>query len=321
MNSEKVVNGQTIYGPSLRLRGITSSQINTRHAFFIYLTFKIKSSRNRRHLQETEKTILAICEALNTLEESYNDVNIIDYECIGNATQDEDFSNYQLEDIIEGENEGLLKKSNLKELAKEMSNEDFLKKVPEFTIVELLRYATFEINEIKNITSKNYLFDFKIEGKINKEISTKSIDSELELNEIKERAKCIFIIEEDKKANLKCNINIKNHKDKKIFTFKTLEINTDENDIYLARIDEILLINKREEKKGIPILVIILIVAGGLIVISAIITLIICLVRKKAKNNPNTIEKSHFNINGQNNEVKMNQSKEILNKNEKKLFN
>ena len=202
-----------------------------------------------------------------------------------------------------------------------MSNEDFLKKAPEFTIVELLRYATFEINEIKNITSKNYLFDFKIEGKINKEISTKTIDSELELNEIEERAKCIFIIEEDKKANLKCNINIKNHKDKKIFTFKTLEINTDENDIYLARIDEILLINKREEKKGIPILVIILIVAGGLIVISAIITLIICLVRKKAKNNPNTIEKSHFNINGQNNEVKMNQSKEILNKNEKKLFN
>ena len=66
---------------------------------------------------------------------------------------------------------------------------------------------------------------------------------------------------------------------------------------------------------------IILIVAGGLIVISAIITLIICLVRKKAKNNPNTIEKSHFNIYGQNNEVKMNQSKEILNKNEKKLFN
>ena len=97
--------------------------------------------------------------------------------------------------------------------------------------MELLRYATFEINEIKNITSKNYLFDFKIEGKINKEISTKSINSELELNEIEESAKCIFIIEEDKKANLKCNININNHKDKKIFTFKTLEINTDENDI------------------------------------------------------------------------------------------
>ena len=34
MNSEKVVNGQTIYGPSLRLRGITSSQINTRNCIF-----------------------------------------------------------------------------------------------------------------------------------------------------------------------------------------------------------------------------------------------------------------------------------------------
>ena len=202
-----------------------------------------------------------------------------------------------------------------------MSNEDFLKKVPEFTIVELLRYATFEINEIQNITSKNYLFDFKIEGKINKEISTKSIDSELELNEIEERATCKFIIEEDKKANLKCNINIKNHKDQKTFTFKTLEINTEENDIYLARIDEILLIYEGKEKKDFRFLVIILVVVGGLINIGVIITLIICLARKKAKNNPNTLEKRHCYINGQNNEANMNQSKEILNKNEKKLFN
>ena len=43
MNSEKTINGQTYNGPSLMLRGITTSQINSRHAFLIYLTFKVKT--------------------------------------------------------------------------------------------------------------------------------------------------------------------------------------------------------------------------------------------------------------------------------------
>ena len=42
MNSQKEINGKTIKGPKLNLRGITNSQINTGHAFIIYLIFKIK---------------------------------------------------------------------------------------------------------------------------------------------------------------------------------------------------------------------------------------------------------------------------------------
>ena len=283
MNSNKTINGQTIYGPSLRLRGITSSQINTKHAFLIYLTFKIKSSRNR-NLQE-EKKIPAICEAINSVEESSNDVNMIDYECIGNATEGEDFTNYKLDDIDEGENNGLLKKSNLKELTNEIKKEDkgFEREEPIFTLVELLKYVTFELNEIQNITAKNYLFDFKIDGKINKEVPKKSIDTELEINEIEDKAICKFNIEEDKSANLECKIDIKKYKEQEIFTFKTAEIKTDDNDFYLAKIDEVLLINDGEEKKKDYTVIIIVCVIAGVLIIAGITILIVFLVRKSRK--------------------------------------
>ena len=287
LNSNKTINGQTIYGPSLILRGITSSQINTGHAFLIYLTFKIKSSRNR-HLQEEEKIIPAFCEALNSVEESYDDINIIDNECIGNATQEEDFTKYQLDDIDEGENKGLLKKSNLKELVTEMKNEGvgFEREEPKFTIVELLKYVTFEMNKIQNITAKNYIFDFKIDGKINREVPNKSIDTELELNEIEDKATCNFKVEEDKNATLSCIIDINKYKDQEIFSFKTAEIKTDENDFYLAKIDEVLLINKKEEgkKKNYTILISIC-VSAGVVVITAIIIITIVIIRKYKKKN------------------------------------
>ena len=286
MNSNKTINGQTIYGPSLRLRGITSSQINTKHAFLIYLTFKIKSSSNR-NLQEEEKKIPAICEAINSVEESSNDVNMIDYECIGNATEGEDFTKYKLDDIDEGENNGLLKKSNLKELTNEIIKEDkgFEKQEPAFTFVELFKYVTFELNEIQNITSKNYIFDFKIDGKINKEVPKKSIDTELEINEIEDKAACKFNIEEDKiTANLECKIDIKKYKEQEIFTFKTSEIKTDDNDFYLAKIDEVLLINDvKERKKKNYTVIIALCVASGVLIIVGIIIVIIILVRKSKR--------------------------------------
>ena len=316
LNSNKTINGQTIYGPSLILRGITSSQINTGHAFLIYLTFKIKSSRHR-HLQE-EKKIPAFCESLNSVEESYDDVNIIDYECIGNATQEEDFTKYQLSDIDEGENKGLLKKSNLKELVTEMKNDGlgFERKEPKFTIVELLRYVTFEMNKIENITSKNHIFDFKIDGKINKEGTKKSIDTELQLNEIEDNATCNFNIEEDKNATLNCKIDIRKYKHQEIFTFKTAEIKTDENDFYLAKIDEVFLINKiEEEKKKNYTILIILCVSAGVIVIAAVTIITIVLIRKyKKKNqvNEKVIEDVKV-IKNDDKFDKMYQTKEILN--------
>ena len=170
MNSKKTINDQTYNGPSLILRGITTSQINSRHAFLIYLTFKVKTLR-RRNLEEQEIKLPAICQAVNTVEKSSDDVEMIDYECIANKTEEEDLSNFQLKEIEEGENDGLLKKSNLNKLAETKKEEDFIRQEPKFTLEDLLKYVTFEINSIQNQTAEKFNFDFKIEGKINKELA------------------------------------------------------------------------------------------------------------------------------------------------------
>ena len=192
----------------------------------------------------------------------------------------------------------------------------FEREEPKFTIVELLKYVTFEINEIQNITAKNYIFDFKIEGKINREVPEKSIDTELELNEIEDKASCNFNIEEDKNATLNCIININKYKEQEIFSFKSAEIKTDENDFYLAKIDEVLLINKKEEakKKNYTILISICI-SAGVVVIAAIIIITIVLVRKykkKSQVGEKVIETDKV-IKNDDKFDKMYQTKEILN--------
>ena len=83
LNSEKEINGRNIHGPKLYLRGITNSQINTGHAFLIYLTFKLRQTRYIRNLEETTK-IEAICEVVNEVEETKNDTNIVEYTFIWN---------------------------------------------------------------------------------------------------------------------------------------------------------------------------------------------------------------------------------------------
>ena len=326
MNSKKTINGQTYNGPSLMLRGITSSQINSRHAFLIYLTFLMKTLRGR-NLEGQEIKLPAICQANNTVEKSSDDVKMVDYVCIANKTEGEDLSNYQLKEIEEGENSGLLKKSNLNKIASKISEEDLLREVPNFTLEDLLKYITFEINSIQNQTAVNFTFDFKIEGKINKVLAKKSINADLELNEIEDKMACNFEIEDDKKANLNCKLNIEKYKDQHLFTFKTTEINTDENDFYLSRLDEISLINEQEEKKeeeeekeerkkkDYTIIIIVCTICGG-VLIGGIIASIICF-RKRCKNRNQSNRKKNEEETGGNNKIIRYEnninSKEIIN--------
>ena len=65
------------------MRGITSNQVSARHAFVVYLIF-IFSGR-LRNLEETIK-IPAICENSDGASENSSDVNIVDFDCIGNQT-------------------------------------------------------------------------------------------------------------------------------------------------------------------------------------------------------------------------------------------
>ena len=289
MNGETDRNGLIYNGPSLILRGITSSQINTKHAFLIYLTFKIKVS-NVRNLEneEDEIKIPAICEAMNSVNESSNNVSIIDYECLSNYTdKNKDINNFELEGIQEANNDGLLKKSNLDKILENKTIEDLQKEEPTFTIEELMKYVTFEMNEIKNQIAINYIFDFKIEGKLNKEMSKININADLDLNEIEEKINCNFTVEDNKKANLNCKLDINDYKDQKIFSFKTSEINDENNNIYIAKLDEVLLLNdiKEDKNKKNYLWLILGCVIGGVILIGCGIGLTIYLIKRKKKNN------------------------------------
>jgi hypothetical protein len=107
----------------------------------------------------------------------------------------------------------------------------------------------FELDEIKNQTSKNYSFDFTLPGVINKKIKPITIEGEIKLAEIKNKtANCQLNIKENCKADLRCQLNIEKYKEYKTLSFKVSEIGNENNKIYLSKINEILLINEENEK-------------------------------------------------------------------------
>ena len=224
---------------------------------------------------------------MNSVNESSNNVSIIDYECLSNYTdKNKDINNFELEGIQEANNDGLLKKSNLDKILENKTIEDLQKEEPTFTIEELMKYVTFEMNEIRNQIAINYIFDFKIEGKLNKEMSKININADLDLNEIEEKINCNFTVEDNKKANLNCKLDINDYKDQKIFSFKTSEINDENNNIYIAKLDEVLLLNdiKEDTDKKNYLWLILGCVIGGVILIGCAIGLTIYLIKRKKKN-------------------------------------
>jgi hypothetical protein len=226
---------------------------------------------------------------MNSVNESSNNVSIIDYECVSNYTdKNNDLNNFELNSIEPADNDGLLKKGggNLNKILEQKTLEDLKKEEPTFTIEELMKYATFEMDEIKNQLAKNYIFDFKIEGKLNKEIAKGNINTELELNEIEDKLNCNFAIEDNQKANLNCKLDISDYKNQKIFSFKTSEINDENNNIYIAKLDEVLLINdiKEQTDKKNYLWLIIGCVIGGAILFGCGIGLTIYLIKRKKKN-------------------------------------
>ena len=159
LNGQKEINGQIITGPSLNLRGITSSQINTRHAFLVYLTFKIK--HGLRNLQEIIK-IPALCEIKEEVEETLDYANIVDYEWIGNSIIEAD--NYKLIEIEEDDNNDIIINGNLNEINKIINESDNLdiKNNSDFTAMLKDNMIFFYINNdnITTINSSNNTFDF-----------------------------------------------------------------------------------------------------------------------------------------------------------------
>ena len=104
--------------------------------------------------------------------------------------------------------------------------------------------------KISEINAEDFKFNFNIKGKLNKDLSSEesTISRDFELAEIDTKAKCTFTISANQVANLGCNLNVENHKDFKEFSFKTSEIKTDNNEIYLSKFNDITLIKTMTTK-------------------------------------------------------------------------
>ena len=266
MNGQKEINGQMISGPSLNLRGITSSQINTRHAFLVYLTFKIKYGL--RNLQEEQEilNITALCEIQEGVEESEDFANIVDYECIGNSTVSENYTLIGIEEPVNDESTIIGNLNEINELIK-VGEDLTIKNTTNFTYEIMDNMIFFDINNENNIINSSIpIFKFTLNGTINKPFNIPSNNNndntprsldylqcleniEIGLNKIDDNAICSFCSEENLNASLTCTLIINKDIEEQNLSFSTSEIkiNGTEQSIYIPKLNQINLNYKKEE--------------------------------------------------------------------------
>ena len=284
LNKQKLIGGRILTGPFLSLRGLTNSQISTNHTFLVFLTFILQTNNINRNLEEEIK-VPTYCQIVESVDEADDEPNIVDYDCIGNLSENYNLSEYKLKKIEESQsdNEKLLGNSNLDELASETDLENLDKKSKtKYDLQSFIKLTTFSLDEIKSITSPDYHFDFTLKGKLNRELEVRTINAQIPLSQIKDKkVECKFNIKESKEADLSCDINLEEYKDYNKFSFKVTEIGSNENPIYLSRINEIALISKNENKvkKNYTIIIIVCVIVGA-IIISIIIGIIIFKIKK-----------------------------------------
>ena len=303
-----------IYNPSIKIRGVTKSQINEGHAFLIYFIFKKK--QNIRFLEGEDETIKmdGICTIENPVDESNDIENVVDYNCNGNNKEKIELNNYSLDLIEDGNNEKLLKSYNLDALVYEIKENrgslDYLESSYYSSYNPYSLILSFWSEGKKNFEAEDYFFDIKIEGTISKDVTNiDPIYTQFYLNEVNDtRASCIFTIGSNQNANLTCTLNVEKYKDIKTFSFQTKKIITSNYEIYLEDLDTISLINSGEKKSGKSVnkdlLIKIAIYGGPTIGGVLLLYLIIGLIKsKKAKKLPFALESG---INPINNMNKMN---------------
>ena len=281
-------------GPTFNLRGITTSQIYSGHSFLIYLTFKKKQRLRNLEGEKDKIKMNGICNALNEVEKYNNELQLVDYICTGNNTDNINLINYILELIEEGDNQKFLMPSNLEELVnqiKEKENSDEIMILPNvsFFLDTLMRMRTFTVNDEKKFQAEKYKFNFKIDGMLNGNLTDKKpFKGDLDLVEVDKKVNCEFTSETNLNAYLTCDFNAENYKDIKTFSFKMSQISNKDNDIIVSNLDKITLINTEEEKsffeKNKLIIIIICGCALGAILIGVLIFFII---RKKRANQSN----------------------------------
>ena len=193
-----------------------------------------------------------------------------------------------------------------------------------------MKIITFTMNEIKNQTANNYIFDFKIDGKINKNITSDKIVEELQMNDFQDlKSNCTFNIEEEQKANLNCKLNIEKYKEKNIFTFRTNEISNENLTVTLTDLDKIFLINEIDDsfngtrivnrlyntrnKKTKVAIIVVTIIAATIVVAAAILIVYFLLPKKNISAPINSLNINQNSSDNINNSTKNNKTSENIN--------
>ena len=221
MNSQKTINGRVIKGPSFTLRGITSSQINEGYAFIVYLIFRIRIGL--RNLEETIK-VPAICENSKEIEENDNDVNIVDYNCIGNQTIDDNLELVR----IEGENTNNLI----------INNPD--KTSSEYTTESLPNIFIIKNNNLENNIYRTSPINFYLQGTLKERDDLTNIKNiSMNMNEINDKAICDFYKDDTTSTNFTCSLEINNNTQTTNLTFKDNEVTIGDKFIYLNSLNKI----------------------------------------------------------------------------------
>ena len=250
---------------------------------------------------EVEKDTIkmnGICKANNEIEKYKDKLQLVDYTCTGNNTDNINLINYILELIEEGDNKKYLMPSNLEDFIyllkeKEKSGEIVIPPNVTFILETLLRMRTFTMNDKnkKEFKAEKYKFNFNIEGYLDGNLTNNiSFKGDLDLVEVDAKVNCKFSSDSDLNAHLDCNFNSENYKNIKTFSFKLSQISNKDNDIIISDLDKITLINTEEEKSFFEQYKLYILVGGpvlGAILIGASI-LIIYIIRKKRANRSNT---------------------------------
>ena len=299
MEDEKEINGKRYVGPSLKLRGITTSLIPQKDAFMIYLIFRKKYVL--RNLQETKK-IEAIWEFNDDIEKTEDKINIVNYNCIGNEAITNE---YELDSIESIDNNYINNKISIDAPTKVNS------KYTSSNLPLLFNITNHDINDKNFINNK---IDFTLNGKLNKikTASNKEIinqkNIQMELKETDDKVLCDFARDKESlKANFICNLNIKNESDVRPLsnlTFKNNEIKVGEVDLFLDSLDKInitydnidggLHVNARKSSSNKTTIIVVCVVIGIVVACGLVIGLIF-IFKNKMKNK---MKIDNNNING-----------------------
>ena len=228
MTGQKTINGRVIDAPTFIITGITCSQIYSGYAFIFNMTFNLKNESNNN--LEKVKKVPAICIIEDEIEKNTTRVNSIEANCVVNQTIDE---KYEVSNIEGG---------NLNKSITPEKISTYKIQTPATSVVVVI-----DKNDLKNISSNNYKFEFTINGKLAEKINLpkEKKNIEMEMNEIDEKTKCNFKSDNQQKVSFDCVLELKDNEEKKYITFKNNEIIIEgSQSVYIESLELINLINE-----------------------------------------------------------------------------